>query len=202
MPPVNPRVIPYTVDIRMRWSQFGNLCENVYQAKYPTSVVPTSTALTTLATSFATNTAPYYVALLHESCIFTEVIATDIGTTLGEQGSYTFPTGTHGGTSGDPNAANVACSAILKTGFRGRSRRGRKSYSCFAEGDTSGNTISSTQMGRVIALLASCYNSIGVLYFDWAVGSRKELASYIIRNVVVPDNLVDSQKTRLTGRGT
>jgi len=130
------------------------------------------------------------------------VEATDRYDILGAYGSYTPPVLPTGSKAGDPLPANTACVISLKTGLSGRTAHGRLYAFGFVDGDATGSYITS---GNIVSLsnLASAMlawaGGTGIAV-DYCVLSLKDEALRPINGYSV-DNVVDSQRRRLPGRG-
>lgn len=103
---------------------------------------------------------------------------------------------------------NVAMCVSFKTLSRGRSYRGRNFVSGFPETVVVGNTFDAS----AVTAIQSAYAAILSLPFtdpwEWVVVSRETAGAPRVTGVATPvvtavvlDNLVDSQRRRLTGRG-
>lgn len=194
-----PRIIPNTVDLHFRYTFQNNLCENVYQFIY--TVVPTAAALLSLATEVANAFLPKYQAMMPDDVQFTEVVCNDIGAAGRATATYVFPANTFGSRANDPIPGNVAANLVLKTGLRGRSKRGSKRISPFTEDEVSGNTLAGTLAVFLLDLALQIIIKRVTNAFTPAVGSMKLGSSQAITSVSLVDANSDSQKTRLNGRG-
>jgi len=196
---VIPRIIPNTIDVHLRYVAGGNEMENTYQFLYEDT--PSVAQLEALAEDVATNIGAKQRLFTHGGITFTECQAVDIGSSGGAEGTYTFPNGTTGSRGGSAEPLNVASGITLRTGHRGRSKKGRKSYSGFVESDTDGNSIGSSLMGLLADLAVELIRDRVSSTYRPAVGSLKLGSSTAIQSAVILDNNIDSQKTRLNLHG-
>jgi len=194
-----PRIIANTVDVHLRYSAGPNQMENVYQFIYEET--PSVGQLLSLATDVATNIGGKMALAVSDQINFVECQAVDIGTSTGGEATYVFPSGTHGLRSGSVEPLNVASGITLRTGHRGRSNKGRKSYSGFVESDIDSNTIGSSLMGLLTDLALELIRDRVSSTYRPAVGSMKLGTSRPITSATILDNNVDSQKTRLNLHG-
>jgi|KBSMisStandDraft_5_1062788.scaffolds.fasta_scaffold291409_2 hypothetical protein len=196
---VIPRIIPNTVDVHLKYTAGPNQMENVYQFIYEEA--PSVAQLLALATDVGTNIGAKQAAFTSGDIVFREVQAIDIGSSTGSEATYTFPNGTTGLRGGSIEPLNVASGITLRTGHRGRSNKGRKSYSGFVESDVDSNTLGSSLMGLLTDLAVELIRDRVSSTYRPAVGSMKLGSSRPITSAVILDNNVDSQKTRLNLHG-
>jgi len=185
----------------LRWSADTNLCENTLAFRW-TGTAPTGPELSSLAAAIAGDVGFYFRRLMSTSILFNEIVCKNMHAAGGAQGSYTFPANTRGQRIGSTVALSEASGIARRTGFTGRSNKGRNSVSGFAEGDVDGNTISSGLM----SLLGDLAVHILVPYlagrFLPGVASRTNHTIIPLLASAVLDNNIDSQKTRLNTHGT
>jgi hypothetical protein len=194
-----PRIIANTIDAHLRYTAGGNEMENTYQFLYEET--PSVGQLEDLAEDVGLNIGAKQAAFTQQGIVFREVQCVDIGSSGGAEGTYTFPNGTTGLRSGSPEPLNAASGITLRTGHRGRSNKGRKSYSGFVESDLDGNSIGSSLMALLTDLAVELLRDrVGSTYRP-AVGSMKNGTSKAITSSTILDNNVDSQKTRLNLHG-
>lgn len=144
-----------------------------------------------------------------------EVIVTNLTSATADQVSSTVPPSTVGQLSTDPLPTNVSLTVSFRTALRGRSFRGRNYVVGMVEDQTVGaNAVDNA----VIADWITCYEELLTIAASnnavWVVVSRFSgvdgngdpipRASGVttpINSVVIVDNVVDSQRRRLPGRG-
>jgi hypothetical protein len=117
--------------------------------------------------------------------------------------------GTVGGSSNDFLPNNVAFCISFRTGFAGRSFRGRNYFGGLTEQEVTDNTVNAL----TVANLVEAYNNmvlVGAVAtgWDWVIVSRQSGGVDRPAGVVTPvvtavatDDRVDSMRTRLPGRG-
>lgn len=163
---------------------------------------PTEAQLITLCTAWYTTVWPALQALMSVGYTLTLVEATDRYDVLGAYGSYTPPVLPTGSKSGESLPANVACVISLKTGLSGRTAHGRLYTFGYIEADTSGSFFNSANVvlaSNLASAMLSFAGGVGIAT-DWCVLSLKDEALRPINGYSV-DNVVDSQRRRLPGRG-
>jgi hypothetical protein len=141
-------------------------------------------------------------ALYTSAVVFTDIYARDIDQTHADSTfQYFFAAGTAGTHSGSPLPGGSACSVVLRTGIAGRAHHGRKSFSPIASTDYSQNELNTAYLTIMATFLSTLTTFYASGKFQPVVASEKYNGYDYITAVGVPNLTVDSQKTRLTGRG-
>jgi hypothetical protein len=149
-------------------------------------------------------------AVLSTGLTLREIAVTDLSSLTGFSVSQTpptpLPTGSDGGEH-EPN--NVALCVSFRTLSRGRSFRGRNYVTGLPESRVSGSFVSDATVAAIqaayqllpgIAVTAGC---IWVVVSRFTAGAPRVTGiTTEIDSVVVIDNVVDSQRRRLPGRGS
>jgi hypothetical protein len=197
------RVISSCVDVHWRYTFDGNQCENIFQYAYPEGVVPTAAQLSSLADNLVANLFPTLRFALSNQCFFRELFIRDMHAASGRAQHSRDLGGVTGQRSGDPTSGNVAVNLISRTGFTGRNNHGAKRIGPPGEGDVSANTIISGLITALINLGLQWLTtrSAGGITWTPAVASAATHSRRAMQAVVLNNNFVDSQKTRLTGHG-
>ena len=146
--------------------------------------------------------------LFHAGTTLREVVCTDVSVEDGAQVSTSV--NTPGTRSGNAMPNNVCLCVSFRTGFTGRSNRGRVYHSGLVEGDvTDNNVITATatllrdeyeDLFQLMLVEAEAQHVIVSYCNDgaWRTDARvTPVTSYII-----VDTVVDSQRRRLPGRGS
>jgi len=186
---------------KLRWSANTNLCENTL-AFYWSGTPPTGSELNSLAAAIAGDVGFYFRQCMSNSILFNTIVCANQHAPGGAQGIYSFPANTRGFRIGSTVALSEASGITRRTGFTGRSNRGRNSVSGFSEGDVDGNSIT----GTLMSLLGDLAVHILVPYlagrFLPGVASRTNHTIIPLLSAAVLDDNIDSQKTRLNTHGT
>lgn len=196
-----PRNITGVADMHVRYQYDGQQCENVWSFHW-TGSPPSTADLQNLISEWLGHSQTALLALYPSQVLFNSIYARDVDQSHPDaEYTYFFPANTLGsrGTSGD--SANKAVSAVLQSGIAGRAHHGRKSFSPLAQSDNIMNEVSTLFMQLVINFLATLVTSYVTGKFQPVIASQKYNGWDIIRTVGIPNNTIDSQKTRLTGRG-
>jgi len=153
--------------------------------------------------------------LLSDLVTLTEVVATDLTTETSGQVSVTGAD-SPGGEIGGSAANNVTLAVSFRTASRGRSFRGRNYLIGIPLTQfTSTNVVDSAWVSSIIGAYIDLKTALNDADFAWVVVSRfsgVDLATgdpipreagiaTLVTNTVVVDNVVDSQRRRLPGRG-
>lgn len=198
-----PRVIPGVADVHLRWSgPEGQKCEHVYSYHYNST--PTVAHLIALANDLAGNFTTTFTKFLTNACVLRELFIKDIGE-ASDRAEWTRPygIGVVGLHTNDTMPLNAAVQITLRTGRTGRSNHGAKSYSGFDEQQVT-RDIAQNQLLTDIAAhgveVLLIRNPLGVVY-DPVVASLKLHNYKSLGSFFIPDENIDSRKTRLVGHG-
>lgn len=183
-----------------------NLMENTF-AFHWAGGPPSASELESLATLLAQNVGESMRDFTSNGWVFREIYCRNIHEEVAAEGTYVYPPNTTGRRTGGQVAASEACGIVKRTGLTGRGQHGRNSISGFIEGDVDGNSVSSQLITFLISLAAKILISYLTARFVPAVAHIPRLpgapdgTSTILREAVVLDNNIDSQKTRLNAHG-
>ncbi len=197
-----------TVLAELRFDYFGQKIENtLYFRKLGGSSVAQAIGLMNDLLVWWTTLLSNY---LSEDISLRELNVTDLSSVSGYSVSQAAPTPNPTGqivAAGLPG--NVALCASFRTPNRGRSFRGRNYVAGLAETNVIGNTVDSSIVAGVLGSYQGIPSSIVTSAWDWVVVSRFNAGAprvagiaTDITSVVIVDDFVDSQRRRLTGRGT
>lgn len=138
------------------------------------------------------------------------------GRDLTEEGATSYSNTTHSGTAGASSSGqilpnNVSLCISFRTGFPGRSYRGRN-YTCAMQtGYITGQSATSTYRNNIIAVYNNLKATAGQVPagWTWVVVSRYHNSvprsagvCTTINSVLAVDDYLDSQRRRLSGRGS
>jgi hypothetical protein len=200
--------VPDTVLVELRFDYFGQKIENtLYFRKLGGSSTAQATGLMNDLEVWWTSLLSTY---LSEDISLRELNVTDLSSVSGYSVSQSTPTPHPTGqivAAGMPGS--VALCVSLRTPNRGRSYRGRNYVCGLAETNVIGNTVDSSIVAGVLGSYQGIPSSIVSSAWDWVVVSRFNGGAprvtgvaTDITSVVIVDDFVDSQRRRLTGRGT
>lgn len=202
-----PAFIPAadTARVEMRYSQYGQQCENVL---YWHGAGMDETALETLVGLVVEAWGDHFKPLQPSTLRLQEVIGTRQN--VAEDIQFTQLIETDGTASGVGLPGNVTLAISFKSGFSGRSRRGRMYWLQLTEDDTTGNLVNDgfllTLAEAVTAFFTDVADGAGV---DHSIVSYCHDGVWRTDALVTPvtayafaDDFIDSQRRRLTGRGS
>ena len=195
-----------TMKVALEYSLNGQLLVNVYHVASPDPIV--SADLTGIAAVFVSWWSVNMRQNFSTALSLNRVVVTDMTDEGGEQVDYVTGLPSLGTISSAVAPNNVAVCTSLRTGFSGRSNRGRKYWGGIVSAEVSDNFISTTLAAAILADMVSldaAISSAGFslvvasLYHDHAprtAGVTREVTSFI------QDLRVDTQRRRLPLEGT
>lgn len=139
---------------------------------------------------------------------FREVYVTDMSSAMSGTSSVSDLNGTPGaqGTPSEPN--NVTVTISFRTDFRGRSARGRNYAIGLTTADVTANQVAQVTLDAWVDAYELLLTLPGLDNWTWVVASfytnnapRVEALLLPVTDVLVVDDVVDSQRRRLPGRG-
>jgi len=163
---------------------------------------PTEAQLIGLCSNFWTNFGAQLAALHGTQFIFTNVEATDRYDTGGAYGNFVPVVNAIGTKATDAVPANVAHVISWNTGLSGRSYQGRTYLTGWTDVDYTQSILSSANITLLSNLAQSLITWAGPIgtAVDFVVASIKLLSLQSINGYTI-DNVADSQRRRLPGRG-
>jgi len=199
--------VPNTVQVSAVFIQFGQRVENVYDIENPDGV--DAAAIVDCADLVANWVVDSYLPALANTLTFVACEGKNLDIEAGGVHASTIPAGQVGGASVSGEANNVSFCVSLRTARSGRSFRGRK-YVC---GIPTGQRIGDNLVGGYVTALVGIFNDlIAVLAAaDKALVVVNRIVDHVqlLEAVITPvvsaqavDPTIDSQRRRLTGRGT
>lgn len=199
--------VPNTVMVETRMLWASQNVENTLYFAFASA--PSVAQMTVLVNAVESWWVAFYAPLASDQVTLREVAATDLTSQTGP--SVAFPAiGSPAGELTSPSLPNNCTLAVsFRTALRGRSYRGRNYFCGLTELQVANNIVDATN----ITNLQDCYEAIfpiqGTANCQWVVVSRHHdnaprttgVATPII-SVTITDNVIDSQRGRLPGRGT
>jgi hypothetical protein len=205
--------VPDTALAEMRMLLDGQKIENTLWFNKPGGIGAGDMA--TLANALLVWWVGSYADLVAVAVTLSEVVVTDQSSAGGFQVSVDG--GSEPGTaSGTVMPSNAAFCISFRTGFTGRSNRGRNYISGLVDSfRSSQNTVTTTYANNVIAGYEDLITAAGGAGWNWVIASRfsgidpttkKPIPRTLgvvqeITNVIAADRSIDSQRRRLIGRG-
>lgn len=199
--------VPNTMQVDVLYRLYNQVVENVYYVESPTGIdaVALDDCLSNMAGWAASDLQP----LMSSDLIFTGVVVTNISVEGGGQVSFEQVGGLPGGIGSAAEPGNVSYCISQRTERVGRSYRGRKYIAGIPANKRSGNTIDSTWAGQLVTEFNDLIGILQAVNLFLVVVSRtldnvERLIPVATRvtNHTTADLFIDSQRRRLTGRGT
>lgn len=146
--------------------------------------------------------------LVSSTVLLREVAVADLTTQDGGTASYVNSPLVGGSNVNESCTNNTAITVSLKTAGRGRSRRGRIYHIGLTENNIADNRVSQVALDALLVAYAKLRDpaviSAGqlVVLSRWFNGDKREVASAAtVTSMAFTDQVVDSQRRRLPGRG-
>lgn len=147
-------------------------------------------------------------ALVSAQVSYREIFVRDLTTQSGLERQFIVDPPQTGAVAGDAVPSNVTFSISFRTGFAGRSFRGRNYIPPINEGQISANRM----LAPIVADWITVYQNLGAAIpadWTWVILSRFSDGQPRVNGLPTPvlgvqvaDDVVDSQRRRLPGRGT
>lgn len=193
-----------TMEMRYTWQ--GEQVESVVGLVIPTNY--NMNAFATLAANVVADWNTIVKPVTHTSCALRELYFTDQQSDSGS--TFTFSTGlpSPGAATGDSMPNNCSCAISFRTPFRGRSYRGRNYPPGLPEEYASNNRVTSAWQNAWLQFYAALFgrandNSTPLGVISRYSGGLPRTQGQItpITAILYVDNVIDSQRRRLPGRG-
>jgi len=194
-------IIPNGVRVVIRGTHLGNEIVNVFG--YRSDTPPASAAeLLEFLNAWAVNHTTEYLAIKSADYTLIDVTATDISTAGGAQATFSYAPGTVGTSSPASAPGNVAGVISWRTDLSGRRNRGRSYIGPLPNNGFVGDTMDSDVLPFMTAFAEGLIEGgLGEEGFDFAIMSVADLAMKVVTAFII-DVILDSQRRRLTGRGS
>lgn len=200
-------VVPLTIQCDIIFLLFGQRVENVVHVEVPGGI--DAAVIADTANEVGAWVLDTYLPLLSASVVFLNVEAKNLNIVDGGVAIFNAPPGSVGGIGSPGEPGNVSYTISLRTAQSGRSFRGRKYVPGIPASKRTENTIDATWSGQLVAAFNDLIAVLQALDKFLVVVSRVadgvERAIGVATHVEtaqVTDLFIDSQRRRLTGRGT
>lgn len=193
-----------TMEMRYTWQ--GEEVESVVGLVIPTNY--NVNQFDTLAANVVADWNTIVKPVTHETCALRELYFTDQQSDSG--GTYTYSTGlpSPGTFLGNSMSNNCSCAISFRTPFRGRSYRGRNYPPGLPEGYQENNRVLPAWQNAWLQFYAALFgrandNSTPLGVISRYANKNPRVVGQItpITAILFVDNVVDSQRRRLPGRG-
>lgn len=202
-----------TVLVEFRMTSDLQQVENTLYFEYAAD--PTSPEMLSLGSALLDWWVGFYAPLIWSGVELREIVITNLTSASSDQVSFPVPAGTTGDLSLAPLPSNVTLTVSFRTASRGRSFRGRNYVVGMIKDQTTGaNAVDAPTVASWISAYEELPTVAAGESVVWVVVSRfsgvdgdgdpiPRVAGVTtpINSVVIVDNVVDSQRRRLPGRG-
>lgn len=199
--------VPNTMQVNVQYRLFGQVVENVYHVESPNGV--DAQVLNDCMVQMAGWTANVLMPLLSQSCVFTGLVVTNLSIEGGGQVAFEQVGGLPGGQVAESEPGNVSYCISLRTARIGRAYRGRKYIAGIPIDKRTGNTINAGWAGSLVQAFQDLIATLQAINMFLVVVSRTlDLVERLVPvtetviSITTTDLFIDSQRRRLTGRGT
>jgi hypothetical protein len=190
---------PNVAKVTVLGELYGQDVENVWyvQTAAPPDIVEMENIAATFQTAYAS-----IAAALSQDISFSQVIVRYLGDIAGPEFSFAISPPQTGGVATGAEPGNVCLCVSLRTALAGRRFRGRKYFSGLPTGTVVANRVTD-------ATATAIRNAVQNLIANLAVALNPMQILSVVGNTAVPvttavlvDQFADSQRRRLTGRGS
>jgi len=199
--------VPNTMQVDVLFRLYNQIVENVYHVEAPDGV--DAVALDDCKNMMAGWVTGNLMPLMSSDLVFTGLVVTNLSIEGGSQVTFEQVGGLPGSIGSAAEPGNVSYCISSRTDRIGRSYRGRKYIAGIPANKRTGNTIDATWAGQLVAEFNGLIDFLQTLNLFLVVVSRtldnvERLVPVTTRvlNHTTTDLFIDSQRRRLTGRGT
>jgi hypothetical protein len=200
-------VVPFTIQCDVVFLLFGQRVENVIDVEVPGGI--DAAVIADTANEVGAWVLSDYLPLLSASVVFLNVEAKNLNIPSGGVAVFNAPPGSVGGIVSPAEPGNVSFCVSLRTALSGRSFRGRKYVPGIPANKRTENTIDAAWAADIVAAFNNLISILNALDKFLVVVSRVAdglertigVATHV-DNASIVDLFIDSQRRRLTGRGT
>jgi hypothetical protein len=199
---------PYVAQINIRFELDGQQIENVIHAKNSGAAPVSAGDCETLALAVVSWWEETLSAAMPTSLGFREVVVRGLDTEIAPEFSTSTTTQTQGQVNQAAMPNNATFCVSFRTGLTGRSSRGRVYIPAVLRSAVTENELDSTSVTSYVSIYADLGIALDGAGYIHVVLSRTvdkalrtEGQPYTITAYLATDNVVDSQRRRLPGRG-
>lgn len=197
--------VPGTYRVRLVWSLDGQEVMNVFHVGYTSATAPTADMLASTVLTWAGDT---LLPLLSRDLLLRRVEVIDLAIVDGATATLAPDGDLPGGAEDGSLPNNCALCVSFRSTSRGRSSRGR----FYVPGIPNSQHVDSRLSGAWVANVVAAFSTL--LFALTSVGAELVVVSrysegeerptpvkYVVQSAIAVDNIVDSQRRRLPGRG-
>ena len=191
-------VFPTAYQVECRGALFGQQIENVWHCQGPDPF--DAGAASNIASIFQTAYGALGNAISQDYTLAEVFVHNLAGVASGEFTLAIIPP--QAGNLPNPSLpGNVAFCVSLRTALAGRTTRGRKFFAGMDETLVTGNVLDSDAIGTLVSETNALINALIDNNTPLSIFSKTALTLVPVTTATAVDNVVDSQRRRLTGRG-
>lgn len=201
------QAVPNAAQVRLEARLDGELCITNLGFGLITPATVTALMLQTLVDGVVSAFVPEWLSALPEKYIMNQVSGRVLDVQDGPQVEESVA-GLTGILAGAILPNNCSLAVSFRTGLAGRTNRGRIFWPSFLESEVTDQRVLSAKQTNILDTLGQFVGNAAVATgWTWAVISRKELVpdgpgrAVPITSVVLNDDVIDSMRRRLPGRG-
>jgi hypothetical protein len=192
-------IIANVAEVVVKQRLFGQDVLNVWHVQV--GAAPTAPELLAVAADFQAGYADIYAALSQELAM-TEIFVRNMGSISGPEATLSVIPEQLGTIATASMPGGTALCVSLRTALSGRRFRGRKYFSGIPNNEVAGNQFNAPFVSSVLSGVQSLIGTLSASGTPLQVVSLTGLTSVPVTAAVAADLDVDSQRRRLTGRGS
>jgi hypothetical protein len=198
---------PNIVEVQFRQSYAGERTMNRIHVDVLTT--PTTTIINGVLSELADWWTGNVQANISNTLALREVYGKSLETQPGPEATFSAGLPASGALFDDPMPNNVSLAVSLRSGSTGRSARGRWFWQGFTTNQITGSVVDSGIGSTIDAAMTALRSAIVDLGYRWVIVSYTEDNAprpggpvyFQVNDILLVDNVVDSQRRRLPGRG-
>jgi len=198
---------PNIVELQFRYTNAGEQTEN--RIHLDVGATPTALDLANIneaAAEWYTGNMP---DLQPTSLVLREIYSKSLETQPGPEATYTAGLPIPGTSAFQALPSNASLAVSLRSGETGRSARGRWYWQQLAENQVDTNLVTTGAQADILAAMQNLKNAMTDVSATWVIVSYRHNNAprvggpvyFTVNSIILVDNVVDSQRRRLPGRG-
>jgi len=198
---------PNIIECQLRYTWDGQQCMNRFHAHVGSG--PTESQCAFLASEVASWWIGNVKALVPATLALREVYCKGLENENDVQATFSAGLPSVGTSGADSCPNNVALCLSLRTGLTGRSAHGRWYWAGLCESQVSGSRVAAGTLASIVAAVDNLRSVIIAAGLEWMIVSYRNAGIprpggpvyFVVNDILAIDDVVDSQRKRLPGRG-
>ena len=198
---------PNIVEVQFRQTLEGSMTMN--RIHINVGVTPTSAIIAAILAALATWWEDNIQGIVSSNLELRELYGKSLETQPGPEATFSAGFPLAGGITTEPLPANCSLAVSLRSGETGRSSRGRWFWQGLCESQASGSTVSAGVVSSIDAAMTNLKDVIDGLSYVWSIVSFFHdnvprvggPVYFVVNDILIVDDVIDSQRRRLPGRG-